>query len=468
MRALIFCLLWRRTTSVASPQPILVGSSIVTDWVRGKCGESGRRLWKYHGALYDPLDGRKVASVEGLEWVRLLRRNETFDRPIYTQVLNLPNATWKNVASLWSKNLFCYTLEGDGGNGQVENKQNSTLLRSIRIRPYSPEKPIPLDQAAAIYETASTFIETSQGELIVHSEWSSPTKKRNNHTISLWGTAHVKRNIEDGSLGFSVYCKRRSTSSPFFLPDLRPTSRNFPPTSTTMTTTTTAKDSSSSSNASITVSPKRAKWIQFGMGNMDTSMHKFGARETYTLSSSSSSSSTTSSSSISDKEEGMTKTNFFRWIGGRGMDNWFFGGDKGKSTTSIYPRLTYSRYGEGPPFYAPGRMCLLELTAEPIRSLEEASPVIQQLLKDRVQGWVDNNDSNHPPSSSPSFGNTAFQGRLYFTPSSEEEGDYHDPLSLYKDYAIQAWEKVRSLNNLVSFFRKEKTYWNRPSSSSGG
>ena len=386
------CILLRSTSSVSPRQPI--GSSLVADWVKGKCGESGERLWRYHGSLYDPLDGRKVATVEGLEWVSLLRQSDTADRPIYTEVLNHPNATWKNAASLWSKHLFCYTL-GDG------SAENSTLLRSIRIRPYSPERPIPLEQAAAVYETASTFIETSNGELIVHSEWSSP--HQTNRTISIWGSANVKRSIEDGSLGFSVYCKRRSPKSPFFLPNLSPK----------------AEDSAGDAgNATITVSPRRAKWVQFGMSNMDTT-HKYGARETYSL-----------SSSFSNKP---SRSRHFRfpWMPTTG----------GRAATA-HPKLTYSRYGEGPPFYAPGRMCMLELQAEPIDGLQDASPILQRLLKDSIQGW----DSRH-------FG----QDKVCFIPSGEDD----DPLRVYKGYAITAWEKARSVCSLVSFFRKEKGFWNR-------
>lgn len=167
-------LAWNFATSVTPRQPI--GSSMVADWVKEKCGTSGQQLWKYHGSLYDPLDGRKVASVEGLEWVTLLRQNETADRPIYAQVLNHPNATWKYAASIWSKHLFCYTL-GEGDNG------NTTLLQSIRIRPYSPEKSVPLDQAAAAYETTSTLIESTDGQMFLHSEWPSP--RHENQTICL-------------------------------------------------------------------------------------------------------------------------------------------------------------------------------------------------------------------------------------------------------------------------------------------
>jgi hypothetical protein len=254
------------------------------------------------------------------------------------------------------------------------------------------------------------LIETSNGEFIVHCEWPSPTQQQNqNHTISIWGSANVKRNLEDGSLGFSVYCKRRSPKSPLFLPDLSPK----------------AEDPllvADTGNATITVSPKRAKWVEFGMSNMETK-HKFGARETYSI-----------SNPIS-----ITTTPSWPWRTTGTKFRWPWMPVANVAANPI--KLTYSRYGEGPPFYAPGRMCMLELQAEPINSIQDASPILQRLLNERVQGW-----------DAPQFG----QERVCLIPADD---DTQDPLRIYKGYAIKAWEKARSVSSVVSFFRKERGFW---------
>jgi hypothetical protein len=83
---------------------------------------------------------------------------------------------------------------------------------------------------------------------------------------------------------------------------------------------------------------------------------------------------------------------------------------------------------------------MLELQAEPIDSIQEASPILQRLLKESVLGW----DAS-------SFGKEGVR----FVPSEKDV----DILTTYKGYAIKVWEKARSVSNVVSFFRKEKAYW---------
>ena len=419
------CGLLASTLAVAPRQPIGSGGSLVADWVYAKTG-GGQQLWKYQGALYDPLDGRRVASVEGLEWVSLLRQNETEDRPIYSQVLRHPNATWKCAATMLSKHIFCYTI-GDNNNNLDGNQTTSTaLLRKIRVRPYSPEKMIPLEQAAAVYETTTTLIERPNGEVVLYSEWPSmlaspSSNKHKNKTIQLWGVATISRSQEEGTMGFSIYCKRRSPKSPLFLPDLTKAEEDS-----------VSADGTSLQNGtnSIVVSPKRAKWVQFGISNMETK-HKFGARETYSMTAPA-----------------------LKWAaGGRRKDALFFQPWKKwfgfGSFKEDRPNLCYTRYGEGPPFYAPGRMCMLELRAEPITSLEDAPPVVQQLLKTQVQGWTEPRMSYWGDSDGTSK-------TLQLLP---EPGAVPHRWTVYKGHALGAWERARSLTNVVSFFRKEHGFW---------
>lgn len=82
---------------------------------------------------------------------------------------------------------------------------------------------------------------------------------------------------------------------------------------------------------------------------------------------------------------------------------------------------------------------MLELQAEPIDDLQQASPIVQRLLRESVQGW------ESPRGGSP------FQ----LIPSEISQ----DAITTCKGYVIKAWEKVRSVTNIVSFFRKEKGYW---------
>ena len=36
-------------------------------WLSSRCSESGSAIWAFEGALYDPLDGRNICLVEGID-----------------------------------------------------------------------------------------------------------------------------------------------------------------------------------------------------------------------------------------------------------------------------------------------------------------------------------------------------------------------------------------------------------------
>jgi hypothetical protein len=351
-------------------------TTFVADWVRTKCGTNGRQLWKYHGALYDPLDGRRIATVEGLEMVSLFSANETQGLQI-PSLLNHPNATYEQAATVWSRNIFCYTQGDDNTN---------SLLREIRVRPQSPRKMIPLDQAVAVYETATTYIGRTIDDFIVHSEW--PSGK------TLWGPTTSQRDDDSNTntLSFTVYTKRRSKKSLLFKPDLQ-------------------KQRPSPNNNEAVIQPERSSLIQFGASNME-SKHRFGARETYSMS---------LPKVVAPKKWWQLQLP----LPGKQDD------------TPAKPQLKYTRYGEGPPFYAPGRMCMLELKAEPIDRLEEASPVLIDLLQQkRVQGWDDTTTT-----SSSSFQDS----QLRLVPEAIPD---HDKWAQRKHQVLAAWERLRSAASL--------------------
>ena len=67
-------------------------------------------LWMYRGALYDPLDGRQIASVQGLELVRVV--DDTTGLAI-DSILKKDNATFDECTTFWSQKIFCYTTKDD-------------------------------------------------------------------------------------------------------------------------------------------------------------------------------------------------------------------------------------------------------------------------------------------------------------------------------------------------------------------
>ena len=383
------------------------GCSIPSQILGAKIPEQQQQqLWLYEGALYDPLDGRRVAKVRGLELIRPL---EDTSHLAIDSLLKHPNATYEDSRTVWSQKIFCYTTTRDvvastatatatdavAENTNVEYKkqqQQESILNSVRVRPRSPRKEVPLDQAVAVYETATTFVsrkkkkggtrqrqtnrngddenQNEDDEVLVHSEWPNGQTmwgqtRDCSHQREASSSSSSTSSSSTSSIDFTIFAKLRNKNSPLYTPDLLKDDEN--------------KDDEKKGRGSgeIIVSPKRAALVQFGSsdGTMETK-HKFGARETYSYRNVPSIATTTS-----------TKTNNKNLRQG-----WFslFRNKKREASSSGSPTLYYTRYGEGPPFYAPGRMCMLELKGRPVNDLSEVGP----LLRGLVLGTTGDSNSN--------------------------------------------------------------------------
>mmetsp|Transcript_5578 Transcript_5578/g.16057 ORF Transcript_5578/g.16057 Transcript_5578/m.16057 type:complete len:559 (-) Transcript_5578:421-2097(-) len=349
-----------------------------------------QQLWMYEGALYDPLDGRQVANVQGLELVRPLY--DTSHLAI-DSLLRHPNATYVDAKTLWSQKIFCYTKPttrtsaGFGNDASQSESGGEDILQSVRIRPRSPRKKVPLDQAVAVYETATTFVSrTKRGgrasddtaddrsededELLVHSE------RPNGQTM--WGMAAQggsqrqragngsnNNNNNNNNMDFTVFAKLRNKHSPLYAPDLVPDPDDDKP------------RSKSNADGDVIVSPKRAALVQFGSSDKTMeSKHKYGARETYSYRNIAPLPAAAVAPAGSQRR--WSPLEWFRRIPGEYAKQ-FMG--TARSSTSSSTSVHYTRYGEGPPFYAPGRMCMLELRGRPIGDLDEATPLLRGLLR---------------------------------------------------------------------------------------
>eukprot|EP00536_Pseudo-nitzschia_multiseries_P003270 jgi/Psemu1/322944/estExt_fgenesh1_pg.C_490008 len=331
-----------------------------------------------------------VANVQGIELVRPL--HDTSHLAIDT-LLRHPHATYVDAKTVWSQKIFCYTkptatttastaAAAAAAAGEDQSRTREDILRSVRIRPQSPRKKVPLDQAVAVYETATTFVsrtkqnggksradntgDEDEDELLVHSEWPNGQ--------TMWGMAAQggsqrqrsknNKNNNNDNMDFTVFAKLRNKHSPLYAPDLIPDPDEVARSRTRNRT---------GADGDVIVSPKRAALVQFGSSDKTMeSKHKFGARETYSYRNIASSASVGGSG---------------RWWPRSPLESWLrrirpsattttSGGGDG-SRTSVH----YTRYGEGPPFYAPGRMCMLELRGRPIRDLDEATPLLKDLLR---------------------------------------------------------------------------------------
>lgn len=302
----------RASSSPFAPQRI-------KDWIRTKCGNDGLAVWVYEGALYDPLDGTKIANVQGLELVRQLADTNTRQR---SQTLKGNSIKGDYSATLLSRKLFCYS----------SLQEPRRLLHSIRLRTNAPKRKIPVHQAVALYDSATTYVSRDQGrKMVLHTEW--PNGK------CTWGMAFPQKTSsnDDKSMDFSVFAKPSNVDVP---------------------------DVTSEEEEDVVVTPKRSQLIQFGTGSPQQSdQSKFGARETYSY-------------TIQESPD----------AGRNWLDRFFR--RKTQDAFVENQKVKYTRYGEGPPWYGVGKYCMLELQGTRVASVEEAPPLAASFAAQHVPAFL--------------------------------------------------------------------------------
>ena len=305
-------------------------------WLSSRCSESGSAIWAFEGALYDPLDGRNICLVEGIELVRRLPNNRTLTDSTAISQLQI-DQLHESGSTILSRKLFCYPSP----------ESPRRLLHSMKLRHNSPLRTIPIHQAVALYDTATTYFGRRNGtELVVHTEfpngkcyWSTTTSHRKTCTDITTNTnsnANANSNSptnhhQQQSLDFTVYTKKRRSE----LPEL--------------------SNETFSSESNIPLAPKRSRLIQFGAAPKQDQQGRFGARETYSYTFQQSSSSTTTTP---------------RWQFWNNNYN-----NKKKKNPLLSCHLKYTRYGEGPPWYVTGKYCQLELQGRRVDSVADLPPL---------------------------------------------------------------------------------------------
>ena len=441
-------------------------SPSLADWFRARCGPTGRSTWLYEGGLYDPLTGDQIAHVEGLEIVQAVsnptkrpgttirsdeatqqqqeeeqskgktrrhnkyRKSDTSTATTTTKVtttetqankgngldmlsihdsLNHPHAKYQQAGTLLSRKIFIYRSKED----------KKTLLQTIKLKPYSPERKIPVNQVVSAYATANTFIERSPKEWIVHGEWPDGRTVWNQATVfrdkhveeqtTVWSQqdqdqtqqdknsksnqesfkgrqtrGKLKTHVADSplspstkSLEFTVHVRPRSNrllgskkGPDLTMESMGSQSLSLTSNGTTPTATTT------------TQSPPRSSWFSFGPWNL--AKMSTGARETYHYEWTEHANWRKDSMENDNKEEDEA----LRRLGTRRRHRILRQQQQQQrkamkqqqqhkqqplessntnnsnipwSSTTSGCSVRYTRYGEGPVWYGPNRFCMLEL-----------------------------------------------------------------------------------------------------------
>ena len=428
----------------------------LNEWFHARCGPTGRSTWLYQGGLYDPLTGDQIAHVEGMEILEAVsmptnhrgveeddnrlslendnqknnpknkrrrkpkKRGKTDKMDETSAVkasssssstgmdllsihgsLTHPDSKYTQAGTLLSRKFFIYRSKDD----------KKTLLQSVKLRPYSPERKIPLNQVVSAYATANTFIERSPREWMVHGEW--PDGR------TVWNQATVHRNGESWSEGQATdeslsnqqgksnqrrRTKRRrgkdtaqppvesfTTKSLEFTVHVRPRAKNrnakdkkgpdltLEP--ATIQETVDGVNGTATKTTSATRSPPRSSW--FSIGPSSSTKLSTGARETYHYE---------WTEDENPKQQQQEEEQYDRYdedalrrMGARRRRRFLLGRPRKKATkvpssaTGSECSVRYTRYGEGPVWYGPNRFCLLELRGKRWPS--------NKPLPDHIQSW---------------------------------------------------------------------------------
>lgn len=372
-------------SSVLPPSTVAPFSpSKVKRFIQNKCFNPFNQhagIWSYEGHLVDPSNGRVIANVEGIELVRSLSEidrpsNKDGDENIWRMIRGLrrledlkirtmlsssqasSSSNWEYSGTVLSRKLFCYSPVDKSG-----------LLTEYKLHPTAPVRKVKIDEAVALYETATSFVSRCKGkEMVVVTEF--PDGRFITSVASSSGISDDDKgestNNTSKTFDFTLYARRRGKEEPILPP-----------------VTTNSKDGSV-----LEAVPPRSKFIQFGK-DTNTEDQRFGARESYSyqLGKSYSSRRERCLKAIQEKIE-----NFCEDLGL--YDITYLSKLRSRHSSQIFDStVQYTRYGEAPPWYGPGRMCTLELRGKRIDSLSDAPPLAAVLAATRVPGFLSVNTS---------------------------------------------------------------------------
>ena len=377
-------------------------------------------IWSWEGKLTDPATGQLICNVEGIELVRLLSEcpspppptrskkggQKSRTRELYATIRGLrrlddlkirsllssssakaTNGThndgvvdWNYAGTILSRKLFVYSAppqnsQNDSTSSSPSSAATTTLLKSFRKGPTAPVTYIPMDQRVTFYDTATTYISTEGGKgMQLFTEWSdgrwvqSQAKASGFQSASIDNFTEIK---ETKSTKKESLSKRNKEESVDFTVFCTPTSKRQTPSLLKI-----ARSKSST--------PPRSKLIQFGRDE-DSEHRRFGARETYTYAFTCPN---TSKLSILSSKVRQSVSNLGDTLGlwDATTTSRANGGNQGMGNDSC--KVRYTRYGEGPVWYGPGKTCTLELWGEKVSSILSAPALASTLAATRVPGFM--------------------------------------------------------------------------------
>ena len=339
-------------------------ADIIDNFLTSRCGTcnpgESPALWTYEGTLSDPTTGKVIADVEGLEMIKrlpvvqrsqLMNDNEQsiLDNLYAKCILSSKNNAipqWDTAMTILSRRLFCYrrrnSISTTCPEPETHTSPSNSLLTSLRLRPDGPLRNLSPSESMAIYDSAVTYISRNNGrEMVILSErggcGGNPEDVCNIELKKqfVMGKAQINTTIKKSPhslFDFSILARLgNERDAPTLLPLI---------------------SSEQLDSVDVTISPPRSRFLQFGKGdgNANSLDRKYGsARESYSFEFNNDFASPNDPSSANDIFHRIV--NKFSLL--RPRAKLFV--PKTRCT------VLYTRYGEAPPWYAPGRSCTLEL-----------------------------------------------------------------------------------------------------------
>eukprot|EP00979_Chaetoceros_neogracilis_P003688 scaffold654_cov253-Chaetoceros_neogracile.AAC.12 len=376
----VLCLFFACQSAAASASALpLVPFSTkhLQNFIHNKCQNpltNNAAIWSYEGHLVDPTNGNVIANVEGIELVRSLTE---ITRPDLSEKKNLwklvrglrrlddlkvrsilAGPGWKYSGTVLSRKLFCYSPVGGGG-----------LMKEYRLHPTAPVRKVNTDQAIALYDTATTFISTKNGkEMVIMTEFPDGHWIQSEAaSTGFQGTeGEGKGDTTDGRkpFEFTVYARRSGKKESPALPSIAKAQQR----------------KNRHKKSSMKEGPPRSKFIQFGKDD-NTEDQRFGARETYSY-----------IMGNRDTRKGQKLRSVLRETISNIKESsglWDFETGNEKSIDPSHScTVRYTRYGEAPTWYGPGKMCTLELWGKRVESVADAPPLAATLAATRIPGFL--------------------------------------------------------------------------------
>jgi len=386
----------------------------ITNFLSNRCGNTNPALWSYEGKLTDPASGKVIAEVEGLEIVKALPviypspssatttnnniKKESIFNKLYANRILYPqtstsNQQWDSAVTILSRKIFCYRNPRSIDNKSITNNKSSynSLLTSVRLRPDGPIRHLSPEESIAMYDSAVTYISRNNGkEMIVFSERPDIDNEEciKNYVM---GTAkqHNLSSITNGQstvFDFAIHGQKGISDTPM-LPPLKQ-----------------LIDSDE-----VVISPPRSRLLQFGKGDGNISSdRKYGSvRETYTYTFDHIDLAEGGVSESSTRDVDMKNVNRRRGLDRRkrfkpsfstrmnqiGQIKKQIKTGKAVDGESVQPKqpkkcsVRYTRYGEAPPWYAPGRSCTLELQGKRMDDNSSNVPTLASWVATKCNFW---------------------------------------------------------------------------------